>query len=105
MNRDEQKHITEFIERAVKGQPDSPLQPMDIEADAIIRALFVRNPEAAYRITMLAIAQARDLAARSAPFPASAGVPGNGILSRLFARRPRPEDRPEKQFTAFERSV
>jgi hypothetical protein len=30
---------------------------MDVEADAIIRALFVRNPEAAYRVTMLAMAQ------------------------------------------------
>lgn len=28
---------------------------MDIEADAIIRALFKRNPDAAYRITMLAM--------------------------------------------------
>lgn len=28
---------------------------MDVEADAIIRALFVRNPDAAYRVTMLAM--------------------------------------------------
>ena len=28
---------------------------MDLEADAIIRALFVRNPDAAYRITVLAM--------------------------------------------------
>ncbi len=53
MNRDEQKAITRFIEGAV-GRDDLP---MDVEADAIIRALFVRNPEAAYRVTMLAMAQ------------------------------------------------
>jgi hypothetical protein len=28
---------------------------MDVEADAIIRALFKRNPDAAYRVTMMAI--------------------------------------------------
>lgn len=28
---------------------------MDVEADAIIRALFKRNPDAAYRVTVLAI--------------------------------------------------
>ncbi len=53
MNRDEQKAITQFIEGAIGG--DAP--PMDVEADAIIRALFVRNPEAAYRVTMLAMAK------------------------------------------------
>jgi hypothetical protein len=51
VTRDEHKSIIEFIERTVNGvQP-----PMDIEADAIIRALFKRNPDAAYRITMLAM--------------------------------------------------
>jgi hypothetical protein len=51
VTRDEHKAIIEFIERTVNGvQP-----PMDIEADAIIRALFKRNPDAAYRITMLAM--------------------------------------------------
>jgi hypothetical protein len=51
VTRDEHKAIIEFIERTVNGaQP-----PMDVEADAIIRALFKRNPDAAYRITMLAM--------------------------------------------------
>lgn len=33
--------------------------PLDVEADAIIRAYFVRNPDAAYRVTMLAMELAR----------------------------------------------
>jgi len=46
--------IKAFIERAVAGgQPD-----VDVEADAIIRALFKRNPEAAYRVTRLAMSLA-----------------------------------------------
>ena len=36
---------------------------MDLEADAIIRALFVRNPEAAYRITKLAMTLESELEA------------------------------------------
>jgi hypothetical protein len=64
MTRDEQREITEFVERAVTGSAASPLPPLDVEADAIIRALFVRNPDAAYRMTMLAIAQARELVAQ-----------------------------------------
>lgn len=51
VTRDEQKLITEFVERAVSGEQAA----MDVEADAIIRALFVRNPDAAYRMTMLAM--------------------------------------------------
>ncbi len=57
MNRDEQKAITDFI-RGVAARHDSA---MDVEADAIIRALFVRNPDLAYRMTNLAMAQAREL--------------------------------------------
>jgi hypothetical protein len=64
MTRDEQRQITEFVESAVTGSPVSPLPSLDVEADAIIRALFVRNPDAAYRMTMLAIAQARELEAQ-----------------------------------------
>ena len=51
MTREEHKAIIDFIERTVNGaQP-----PMDVEADAIIRALFKRNPDAAYRMTTLAM--------------------------------------------------
>ncbi len=52
MTREEHQAILAFVERTVGGvQP-----PMDVEADAIIRALFVRNPDAANRMTMLAMA-------------------------------------------------
>ncbi len=56
---------------------------MDVEADAIIRALFVRNPDAAYRVTMLAMS----LAARSAT-PQPPDLPRHrGWLSALFDKR------------------
>jgi len=61
VTREEQKSITSFIELAVKPVTIAQKPPFDIEADAIIRALFVRNPEAAYRMTMLAMAQAEAL--------------------------------------------
>jgi len=63
LTREEQKSITQLISNALHGADDA-LQPMDIEADAIIRALFVRNPEAAYRVTMLAVGLARELEAQ-----------------------------------------
>jgi hypothetical protein len=62
LTRDQQKSITEFIELAAKPPDSAPKAPIDVEADAIIRALFVRNPEAAYRMTMLAMAQVEELA-------------------------------------------
>jgi hypothetical protein len=51
VTRDEHKAILAFIEQTVGGE----LPPMDVEADAIIRALFKLNPDAAYRMTMLAM--------------------------------------------------
>jgi hypothetical protein len=71
--------IIAFIEHAVGG--DQP--PMDVEADAIIRALFVRNPDAAYRMTVLAMS-------RSEPPPAEAQAEPprpKGWLSGLFEKR------------------
>jgi enoyl-CoA hydratase/carnithine racemase len=62
VTREEQKSITSFIELAVKPVTVAQKAPFDVEADAIIRALFVRNPEAAYRMTLLAMAQAEELA-------------------------------------------
>ncbi len=59
MTRDEQKSITAFVAAAAAASEPE----LDVEADAIIRALFVRNPAAAYRITMLAMAQQAQLAA------------------------------------------
>jgi len=81
VTREEQKQITEFVERAVKDQQ----APMDVEADAIIRALFVRNPDAAYRITMMAMAQQRELS--SIPDTEDATEPRRGWLAFLFERR------------------
>jgi hypothetical protein len=61
VTREEHRNIIGFIDLATN--PDSGLErlPLDVEADAIIRALFVRNPEAAYRVTVLAMAQAEEL--------------------------------------------
>lgn len=58
MTREQQKSIIEFVGRTANaGEAE-----LDVEADAIIRALFVRNPDAAYRMTMLAMAQEQELA-------------------------------------------
>jgi hypothetical protein len=108
MNRDEQKRILAFIELAVKGKPGTQLPPMDVEADAIIRALFVRNPEAAYRITMLAMLQAEALAERHADQPNTL-VPkderATGLLSWLLSRRLRTDEFGDRQPTRLENSV
>jgi hypothetical protein len=79
VTRDEHKAIIEFIERTVNGvQP-----PMDIEADAIIRALFKRNPDAAYRMTMLAMSlTGQPPGARPAELPRH-----RGWLGGLFDNR------------------
>ncbi len=87
MTRDEQKAITEFVDRAVSGiQP-----PMDIEADAIIRALFARNPDAAYRITKLAMALSNTQLSPADPAAASGGLKAatqqKGWLGGLFGRK------------------
>jgi hypothetical protein len=86
LTRDEQKMITEFLHRAVHGAPGAALPPLDIEADAIIRALFVRNPEAAYRVTMLAIGQARELDAGRAALAETHARIREGWFWRLFRK-------------------
>jgi hypothetical protein len=88
LTREEQKTITEFLHRAVHGAQGGALPPMDIEADAIIRALFVRNPEAAYRITMLAIGQARELDARHAELAETHSRMSESWFCRLFRKTP-----------------
>ncbi|MDR3521393.1 MAG: hypothetical protein P4L54_07240 [Acidocella sp.] len=83
MNRDEHKQIIEFIEHATAGSVVDG-GPVDIEADAIIRALFVRNPDAAYRVTMLAMNQARELG-RMRTQPESMAAPARkGLIARMF---------------------
>jgi hypothetical protein len=56
---------------------------MDVEADAIIRALFVRNPDAAYRMTILAMSM---LLPPRIEEPVEAVRP-KGWLSGLFEKR------------------
>ncbi len=86
MTREEQKNITGFIEQAVKPSALARLAPLDVEADAIIRALFVRNPEAAYRITMLAMAQASELTGLKAELAAERQSFRGNWLSRLLKK-------------------
>jgi len=87
VTRDEQKQITEFVERAVRGAEGASPPPMDIEADAIIRALFVRNPAAAYRITMLALGQARELEVQRTEMSEAKRQQHLGWLARLLKKR------------------
>jgi hypothetical protein len=58
--------ILAFLGRLMGGQQES----VDVEADAIIRAFFKLNPDAAYRVTKLAMAlaaQPEQMAAPAAP--------------------------------------
>jgi hypothetical protein len=87
MTRDEQKQILALIDRAVGENSCVPARPMDVEADAIIRALFVRNPEAAYRVTMLAITQEREIEALLAAPLAVEQPTAPKLFSRLFQKR------------------
>lgn len=59
MTQQEHKNILAFLDRVLSG----PHAPLDIEADAIIRAYFKRNPDAAYRVTMMAMNLAEPVAA------------------------------------------
>lgn len=52
MDLQEHKAILTFLDKMLR---DAAEEPLDLEADAIIRAYFKRNPEAAYRITKLAM--------------------------------------------------
>lgn len=52
MDLQEHKAILNFLDHMLR---DAAEEPLDLEADAIIRAYFKRNPEAAYRITKLAM--------------------------------------------------
>ncbi len=86
MTREEQKSITSFIELAVKPVAIAQKAPFDVEADAIIRALFVRNPEAAYRVTMLAMAQAEALTRMKAELDEERKSFRRNWLSRLLKK-------------------
>jgi hypothetical protein len=61
VTRDQHLAILEFLDGTLSADP----APLDVEADAIIRAYFKRHPDAAYRLTMRAMAE-RPAAARVA---------------------------------------
>lgn len=67
MDLQEHKTILAFLDHMLHTAADEPL---DLEADAIIRAYFKRNPEAAYRITRLAMGMMH-VAVTSSPDTAS----------------------------------
>jgi hypothetical protein len=96
VTRDEHRNIIAFINSAVQPEAAQAAAPLDVEADAIIRALFVRNPEAAYRVTMLAMAQREDLAALKAELAETRSETGKGWFSRLLQKIERPERTPRR---------
>ena len=61
MTHEEHMSILAFLGRLMGGEHES----VDVEADAIIRAFFKRNPDAAYHVTKLAM----QLAERDEPSP------------------------------------
>lgn len=67
MTREEHMDILAFFDRVINSADVA----VDVEADAIIRAMFKRNPDAAYHVTKLAM----ELAAQPAPLPAQPSTP------------------------------
>lgn len=61
---------------------------MDVEADAIIRALFKCNPDAAYRVTMLAMSLLASPVADGAQAAHMARQQGRGLRALLLERWP-----------------
>lgn len=84
MNRDEQRQITALIDRALTDDAGVSAGALDVEADAIIRALFVRNPEAAYRVTKLAVMQSQEIERLRSLLAELSQVRRSGWLTRLF---------------------
>ncbi len=77
VTREEHMSILSFLGRAMSGEQEA----VDVEADAIIRAFFKRNPDAAYHVTKLAMA----LAAQ--PQPCAAPQKSRNWLTSLLERR------------------
>ncbi len=104
MTRDEHREIIAFIDEAVRQ--DDATAPLDVEADAIIRALFVRNPEAAYRVTKIAMAQRDELTALKAELADMYDEAGKNWLSRLLKpSRPTRSRRLDPDFTMLPQDV
>jgi len=71
--------IIEFLDSTLSGD----LAPLDVEADAIIRAYLKRNPDTAYRLTMRAMTEAAAVAPPAAPVQRV----NKSWLSAIFERR------------------
>ena len=67
MTHEEHMSILAFLGRLMGGGQET----IDVEADAIIRAFFKRNPDAAYRVTKLAMALATQPEPRAVQPPPS----------------------------------
>ncbi|MGP8025865.1 MAG: hypothetical protein ACLPJJ_04005 [Acidocella sp.] len=76
MTREEHMEILAFFDRVMSSADAT----VDVEADAIIRALLKRNPDAAYHVTKLAMA----LSARPAPVPVPPSAPQPARKSRQW---------------------
>ena len=80
MTHEEHMSILAFLGRLMGGAQES----VDVEADAIIRAFFKRNPDAAYHVTKLAMA----LAAQPEPLAVQAPAPkSRNWFTALLERR------------------
>ncbi|HQT46883.1 MAG TPA: hypothetical protein PLY97_06630 [Acidocella sp.] len=84
MTYEEHTAIRDFIQDIVNNVD----VPMDVEADAIIRALFKCNPDAAYRVTMLAMSLLARPAANGAQAETLARAQGRGLRALLRERWP-----------------
>ncbi|MBB5372062.1 DUF2076 domain-containing protein [Acidocella aromatica] len=85
MTREEHMDILAFFDRVMNSADAA----VDVEADAIIRAMFKRNPDAAYHVTKLAMtlaAQPALLSVQASPpasAPKQAGKPRQWFASLL----------------------
>ncbi len=93
MTRDEHRNIIAFIDGAVRQDGAVAQMPLDVEADAIIRALFVRNPEAPFRVTQLAMAQREEISKLRTELAEAKSTAARNWLFRLL-------NRPVRQQTA-----
>lgn len=106
MTREEHKSIIEFVESAVRvDNAESPAGDLDVEADAIIRALFVRKPDAAYRVTMLAMAQQKELAQLLAERGEGKSNFRSGWLAWLLSKPGRQRYRRDPRMSALPQNV
>ena len=97
MTRDEHRDIIAFIADAVRQDDATDQAPLDVEADAIIRALFVRNPEAAYRVTKLAMAQRDGLAQLQIELAEVKAITEESWLSRWLKKQSRRQRRTRRE--------